>query len=85
LRHVTLSEHDVDLVRLILHARPHHHSDEGSIDGIDLTRFLVGQIYEMGPSLGNYLMASGYAVPALDKEPESGRSLDEAESAPRRQ
>ena len=42
---------------------------KGSIDGIDLTRFQVGQVCEMGPSLGNYLIASGYAIPSADEQP----------------
>jgi hypothetical protein len=42
---------------------------KGEIDGIDLTRFQVGQVYDMGPSLANYLMASGYAMPVVDEKP----------------
>jgi hypothetical protein len=36
---------------------------DGSIDGIQLDRFVTGQIYEVGTSIGNYLMAEGSAVP----------------------
>ena len=35
----------------------------GSIDGIDLNRFDVGSVYEIGTSLGCYLLAMGAAEP----------------------
>jgi hypothetical protein len=41
----------------------------GSIDGIQLGHFRVGEVYDMGPSLANYLMAIGYALPVLDERP----------------
>jgi len=41
----------------------------GKIDGIDLERFEVGRVYEVGTSLGNYLMAPGSAMPVLDERP----------------
>ena len=44
-------------------------SMKGKIDGIDLTRFVVGQVYDMGPSLANYLMASGYTISVLGEKP----------------
>jgi hypothetical protein len=44
---------------------------KGTIDGIDLTHFEVGQIYDVGTTLANYLLASGYARPVVDKTPEA--------------
>ena len=41
----------------------------GKIDGIDLERFDVGRVYDVGTSLGNYLMASGCAMPVADERP----------------
>jgi hypothetical protein len=35
----------------------------GSIDGIQLSRFEVGVIYEVGTMLANYLLAEGLAEP----------------------
>ena len=35
----------------------------GSIDGIQLDRFVVGQVYEVGHSLGSYLLSTGAAEP----------------------
>jgi hypothetical protein len=43
---------------------------KGTIDGIDLTHFEVGQIYDVGTTLANYLLASGYARPVADKTQE---------------
>ena len=37
------------------------------IDGINLEQFEVGHIYDIGTSLVNYLLASGYAVPVNDE------------------
>ena len=42
----------------------------GKLDGIDLERFDVGRVYDVGTSLGNYLMASGYAMPVADEKPQ---------------
>ena len=53
-------------------------SMHGSIDGIDLTRFVVGSVYDMGTSLGNYLMASGYAEPIADESPALITPLDQS-------
>ncbi len=41
----------------------------GSVDGIDLTRFLEGLTYEVGTTLGNYLLAQQWAEPATEHEP----------------
>lgn len=39
----------------------------GSIDGIQLDRFRVGETYDMGTTLASYLMAVGSAVPVADE------------------
>ncbi len=51
---------------------------KGDIDGIDLTKFEIGHTYDMGTSLANYLMASGYAMPVADERPGLVVPLDEA-------
>jgi len=43
----------------------------GNVDGIDLSRFLRGLIYDVGTSLGNYLLCQGWAVPASPDAPEA--------------
>jgi hypothetical protein len=40
-----------------------------SIDGIQLSAFRAGYVYQVGPSVGNYLLAVGAAEPAADDEP----------------
>jgi hypothetical protein len=49
----------------------------GQIDGIDLTRFQVASVYEVGTSLANYLMAAGCAEPVMNDPPGTGESLRE--------
>jgi CheY-like chemotaxis protein len=39
-----------------------------TVDGIDLTRFLEGLTYEVGTTLGNYLLAQGSAEPASEQD-----------------
>ena len=41
----------------------------GSIDGIQLTRFVTGLTYDVGTTLGNYLLAEGRAVPVDESTP----------------
>jgi len=41
----------------------------GSIDGIQLRRFVTGLTYDVGTTLGNYLLAEGLAVPVDDGTP----------------
>jgi CheY-like chemotaxis protein len=36
---------------------------QGSVDGIDLSKFLEGLTYEVGTTLANYLLAQGWAEP----------------------
>jgi CheY-like chemotaxis protein len=40
----------------------------GSVDGIDLTKFLEGLTYEVGTTLGNYLLAQQWAEPASARD-----------------
>jgi hypothetical protein len=41
----------------------------GSIDGIRLDDFKVGEVWDVGISLGHYLMGSGFALPVADESP----------------
>ena len=41
----------------------------GSIDGIQLRRFVTGLTYDVGTTLGNYLLAEGLAVPVDESTP----------------
>jgi hypothetical protein len=41
----------------------------GSIDGIQLERFVPGCLYVVGTSLGSYLLAVGAAEPVIDDSP----------------
>ena len=41
----------------------------GSIDGIQLDRFRAGFVYDVGTSLGCYLLSVGAAEPVLDQSP----------------
>jgi hypothetical protein len=38
----------------------------GSIDGIHLSQFVVGELYDVGTSVGSFLLSVGAAEPALD-------------------
>ena len=40
----------------------------GSIDGLQLSHFQVGELYDVGTSLGSYLLALGAAEPVLDEK-----------------
>lgn len=42
---------------------------KGEVDGIDLRKFLEGLTYDVGTTLGNYLLAQGWASPAGDDQP----------------
>jgi CheY-like chemotaxis protein len=39
------------------------------VDGIDLTRFLEGLTYEVGTTIGNYLLAQQWAEPVAEQDP----------------
>jgi hypothetical protein len=41
----------------------------GSIDGIQLDHFEVGQVYEVGTVIGTYLLAVGAAEPVVEEGP----------------
>jgi len=47
---------------------------KGTVDGIDLMHFEVGRIYDVGTTLANYLLASGYVIPVADTTPEDDAS-----------
>jgi hypothetical protein len=40
----------------------------GSIDGIQLSQFVVGEVYDVGTSVGSFLLSVGAAEPAGDGE-----------------
>ena len=41
----------------------------GSIDGLQLSHFQVGDVYDVGTALGSYLLALGAAEPVLAEPP----------------
>ena len=41
----------------------------GSIDGIRLDDFKVGEVYDVGISMAHYLMGCGFALPVADERP----------------
>lgn len=41
----------------------------GSIDGIQLDRFIPGFVYDVGTSIGSYLLSEGWAEPVVDESP----------------
>lgn len=72
-------------------------ASSGSIDGIQLSRFVTGLTYDVGTTLANYLLAEGLAVPVDqsisavvlplqdDSEPEPAKPLPfDADDRPRR-
>lgn len=44
------------------------HAIAGSIDGIQLHQFEVGQVHTVGTSVGSFLLALGAAEPVADDE-----------------
>jgi hypothetical protein len=54
----------------------------GSIDGIQLSRFQAGYVYELGTTLGNYLLALGAAEPVVEDVPVSILPPDKLMFAP---
>ena len=44
-------------------------SVSGSIDGIQLSHFEVGQLYEVGTAVGSYLLAVSAAEPVSEEGP----------------
>ena len=49
----------------------------GNIDGIQLDRYVTGLIYEVSTTMGNYLLAEGWAVPVDEGAPALVTSLDD--------
>lgn len=45
------------------------HQLSGSVDGIELSRFLKGLTYEVGTTLANYLLSQQWAEPASPEDP----------------
>jgi hypothetical protein len=45
-----------------------------SIDGMQLGRFALGEVYDVGTSVGSYLLAMGAAEPVADHGVESAHS-----------
>ncbi|HXD16226.1 MAG TPA: hypothetical protein VN654_04360 [Vicinamibacterales bacterium] len=41
----------------------------GSIDGIQLDRFIPGVVYDVGTSIGSYLLSEQWAEPVHDESP----------------
>lgn len=41
----------------------------GEVDGIDLSTFDVGFVYDVSPSLATYLIMTGHADPVMDERP----------------
>jgi hypothetical protein len=44
-------------------------SVSGSIDGIQLSHFEIGQVYEVGTAVGSYLLAVAAAEPVSEEGP----------------
>jgi hypothetical protein len=42
---------------------------KGQIDGVHLTRFEAGEVYDVNMSIGTYLMVGGYAEAVADTGP----------------
>lgn len=40
----------------------------GSIDGIHLSQFVVGEVYDVGTSVGSFLLSVGAAEPVTNEE-----------------
>ena len=49
----------------------------GSIDGLQLSHFELGATYDVGTSLGSYLLATGAAEPVNDQPPVGTLPMDE--------
>jgi hypothetical protein len=59
----------------ITHRRP------GEVDGVDLSRFEVGLMYDVSPSLATYLIMTGTADPVVDERPALVLPVDEISHA----
>src|SRR6185436_14545373 len=59
-----------------------------SVDGLDLSKFIVGQEYDLGNTVGALFLAEGWAQPADGFEPTGvtgGSAKDVPSSAPKRE
>jgi hypothetical protein len=54
---------------------------DGSIDGIQLSRFRQGEIYDVSSSLGSYLLCERLAETVSDEEPALVLPLDDVRSS----
>jgi hypothetical protein len=53
----------------------------GNVDGIPLDKFFVACTYDVGTTLGNYLLSEGWAEPVDDDRPALIVPLDVAETS----
>jgi hypothetical protein len=49
---------------------------KGAVDGIRLDHFQIGETYEVGTTVGSYLLALRAAVPVSDERPPRATPLD---------
>ena len=56
---------------------------KGTVDGIDLTHFEVGRIYDVGTTLANYLLASGYVIPVAHDTPQQDEVSERSQARER--
>lgn len=49
----------------------------GNLDGVRLDSLKMGEVYDMGISLANYLMSCGFALPVVDERPARIVPLDQ--------
>jgi CheY-like chemotaxis protein len=52
------------------------HNLSGEIDGIDLSRYINGLTYDVGTTLGNYLLAQGWCRPVSEDQPAAVLALN---------
>ena len=48
------------------------------MDGVELSHFRVGEVYDVGTSIGSYLLALGAAEPVPDRESSAVPSMGTA-------
>ena len=52
----------------------------GDLDGLRLELLKIGEVYDIGISLANYLMSCGFAVPVVDERPARIVPLDQEDA-----
>lgn len=52
----------------------------GNLDGVRLESLKIGEVYDMGVSLGQYLMGCGFALPVVDERPARIVPLDQQDA-----